>query len=129
MDNELFYTITLDSSSFEIDYYVNLLINLKPGNSSNNNPALPLFLSQSKFISMTEYNGDTKVLMVLYNKELYYKNNYKYFDEFRKLFNTSLKQYNSLDNYNNIHKYNTIHNTNINNWEIENIKNYLQNKK
>jgi hypothetical protein len=124
MNNYLFYTIILDSSSFEIDYYVNLLINLKPDNTSNNS-TLPLFLSQSEFISMTEYNGNTKVLMVLHNKELYYKDNYKYFDEFRQLFNTTLKQYNSLDNYNNIHKYNTIYNTNINNWEIENIKHYL----
>jgi hypothetical protein len=107
MNNKLFYTVTLNENIFK---YIAML---KYNNS--------LFLDNSDFISANMSSKNTKLLFVLNKPELYYKDNYKYFDEFIKLFDNNIKQYNAIgDGYN--------LNTYTNNWVKNIINSYLKQK-
>jgi hypothetical protein len=112
MNKKLFYTITLNDNLVNVDIFKYIAM-LKGSNNS-------LFLNNSDFISANMSSKNTKLLFVLNKPELYYKNNYKYFDEFIKLFDTNIKQYNAIGDGYNFTSY-------TNEWTKNLIKSYMKN--
>ena len=89
--NKLFYTISIDEDCGNVTQFLETLMktNFNPDNK------FPLYLYKSEFIAMNE-TWEKKVLMVLHEPELYYKDNYKYFNEFRNLYFSPIKRYSNL---------------------------------
>lgn len=87
---KLFYTIYLDFKDAED--CLNLIHALLIESYSN-----IVFIHKSTILNITDiYTPVCKILCVLDNDELYYKDNYSYFNEFRTSFNGCITQFNSL---------------------------------
>jgi hypothetical protein len=128
--NKLYYTITLDFTKnfndsqniieglLNKDYINPILRNEVKSDEKVDKLCNNIkFIKESKIIHLKDpYTSNCKVLCVLDNAELYYKDNYKYFKEFRDSFNSCIISFNSLGNGLYLDKkiyeweYNKIHN-------------------
>jgi hypothetical protein len=114
ISNKLYYTITLDytKNNFDSIDIVEALLNKDYSNIK--------FIKESKIIHLKNpYTSNCKVLCVLNNAELYYKDNYKYFKKFRNSFNSCIISFNSLGNGLDLDK-------KIYEWEHKQINNNLK---
>lgn len=90
-NSKIYYYVILDTNS----KYISRFIYLSQNNSSqiDINP----FLYHSNLISIDlNYKTGHKLLFSLNKRELYYKNNYEYFNIFRNMCNGCIKSFNYL---------------------------------
>jgi hypothetical protein len=111
MANKLFYTITINKNNSQAKNLL-YLSKLKNRNTSS------IFFNKSLYIASIDNIDTYKILFLLYEPKLYYKENYKYFNEFRNMYDNCIILFNSLNDGNYLL-------TDNYSWEIEKINSFV----